>query len=59
MSRIPRKKKKGMAVFKVGFDSIEWNKIKKIAKAKGMRPSEYIQVTLVKYFERSLHDKVK
>ena len=30
MSRIPRKKKKGMAVFKVGFDSIEWNKIKKI-----------------------------
>jgi len=59
MNRIPRKKKKKMSVFKVSFDSVEWNEIRKLAKAKGMRPGEYIQRALIKYVERLRHDEVE
>jgi len=48
-----------MSVFKVSFDSVEWNEIRKLAKAKGMRPGEYIQRALIKYVERLRHDEVE
>lgn len=59
MSRIPRKKKKKLELITFDLDIMELYRVKKLAKAAGMRPSEYVRFAITTYLEVLKNDESK